>query len=226
MRVGLSFLETVEMVRRYQDVPRAMTLCWRQRGQDAEVDGFAASVHLRPGQTVDRSFRDLCEQSGIAPDALESTLLQWQDAGWISVAASGRDLLLELLPPPKDGTERVKALLDRYAAISEGRIGEIVSYAGTRRCLHGHIGNYLGGYPRQRCDACDRCLGDDLLPATSADLPDEAAQLETILTILAEQSWGRRTLVNLLKGDPKAGDRAAGSPHFGALGLPQPYRAG
>ncbi|MBX2999558.1 MAG: RecQ family ATP-dependent DNA helicase [Caldilineaceae bacterium] len=217
VRVGLSFLEQTALLRRYVDAPRAVTLRLIAAGKDAQADRFVAAARLRPQQPVDRSYAELCAQVAIAPDRLEAELLAWQEAGILDVNASGRDLLIELLPPPVDGTERINALLDRYAAIGAGRIDEIVAYARSPRCLHGHIANYLGGAGRSRCTVCNRCMGDGLLPSPGAGLPSESEQLRMILWVLSNQSWGRRGLIYLLRGDEKAGERGQRSKAFGRM---------
>jgi ATP-dependent DNA helicase RecQ len=217
VRVGLSFLEQAALLRRHVDAPRAVLLRLLTAGQDREANHFAEAARLRPQQSVDRGYAELCAQVSISPDRLEADLLAWQEAGILAVNASGRDLLIELLPPPADGTERINALLDRYAAISAGRIDEIVAYARSRRCLHGHIANYLGGAGRNRCPVCNRCVGDGLLPEPGAGLPSESEQLRMILWVLSSQSWGRRGLIYLLRGDEKAGERGQRSKAFGRM---------
>ena len=107
--------------------------------------------------------------------------------------------------------------MDRHSAIQAQRISEIVGYARTRRCLHGHLAGYLGGQPRQRCAVCNRCVGESLLPSTQSALPSDEDQLRMILWVLQSQSWGRRTLIYLLRGDEKAGDRAHQSKAFGRM---------
>jgi ATP-dependent DNA helicase RecQ len=217
VRVGLSFLEQAKLVRRHVDAPRTVTLRLLTTGKDGEADRFAEAARLRPLQPVDRSYGELCTQVAAAPDRLEASLLAWHEAEILDVSASGRDLLLELLPPPADGTERINALLDRYAAIGAGRIDEIVAYARSRRCLHGHIANYLGGEGRVRCSVCNRCVGDGLLPEPGAGLPSESEQLRMILWVLSSQSWGRRGLIYLLRGDEKVNERGQRSKAFGRM---------
>ncbi|MEZ4640217.1 MAG: HRDC domain-containing protein [Caldilineaceae bacterium] len=217
VRVGLSFLEQAGLLRRHFDAPRTVSLKLLAPSEDAAFNQFVAAARLRPQQIVDRSYAELAQQSGIAPDQLEAQLLTWQDDGLLDIAASGRDVLLELPPPPADGAERINALLDRYGAIQTQRISEIVGYARARRCLHGHLANYLGGQPRKRCAVCNRCVGDSLLPSTQSALPSDEDQLRMILWVLQSQSWGRRSLIYLLRGDEKAGDRAQQSKAFGRM---------
>jgi ATP-dependent DNA helicase RecQ len=217
VRVGLSFLEQADLLRRHLDAPRTLSLRLLTTGQDPAVDHFAAEARLRVHQLVDRSYAELCAQTEIPPSTLEASLLAWQAAGRIRADVAGRDLLLELLPPPADGTERITALLDRHAAIQGQRISEIVGYARSRRCLHGHLSNYLGGARRERCNVCNRCVGDALLPEAESTLPGEGEQLRMILQVLSAQNWGRRTLIYLLRGDVKAGGRAQQSRSFGYM---------
>lgn len=217
VRVGLSLLEQAALLRRHVDAPRAVLLRLLTTGKDEEADRFVGAARLRPQQSVDRSYTELCAQVAISPDRLEADLLAWQEAGILAVNPSGRDLLIELLPPPADGAERINALLDRYAAIGAQRIDEIVAYARSRRCLHGHIANYLGGEGRSLCTVCNRCVGDDLLPSPGAGLPSEEEQLRMILWVLSSQSWGRRGLIYLLRGDEKANERGQRSKAFGRM---------
>jgi ATP-dependent DNA helicase RecQ len=49
-------------------------------------------------------------------------------------------------------------MLADYRAGQEGRIGEMMAYANTSGCRHGHISAYFGGRPIERCRACDNCL--------------------------------------------------------------------
>jgi ATP-dependent DNA helicase RecQ len=83
-------------------------------------------------------------------------------------------------------------------------VDEISAYAKTARCRHGHLNAYLGGRAIERCGACDNCV-EIPLPA-DAGLPDEREQFLTILRCVsgAPWSWGRVTLVRILRGEDKA----------------------
>ncbi len=99
------------------------------------------------------------------------------------------------------------------------RVAEIVAYANTRRCRHGHINAYLGGRTITHCTSCDNCQP----PApqeTDRGLPDESAQLQAILQVAAH-GWGRHTLAMILRGEAKAPPSATNTPGFGAL----PFRS-
>jgi ATP-dependent DNA helicase RecQ len=132
---------------------------------------------------------------------------------------------LELLAPPADAATRVETLIDRYATIQVQRVDEIAAYATTRRCRHGHISAYLSGQPMETCQSCDNCrpaTGPESLADPSAlDLPDEREQLLTILRCVATApwSWGRTSLVYILRGGSRAPQKGRKSPEWGALGF-------
>ena len=93
------------------------------------------------------------------------------------------------------------ALLERYSAIQGQRVDEIAAFVHTRRCRHGHINAYLGGRVIEACQACDNCIEIGSPPDT--DLPDEREQWLTVLRCVADSpwSWGKGTLVRILRGD-------------------------
>jgi len=218
VRVALSMLEEVGLLQRLRDVPRTVSLTWLKPQGATEAARFAGVAGLQAHQTMTRTYLDLAAATQIAPDQLEEQLLHWQAAGALRVEAGGRDLLLKLSPSNEQVSRRVNTLLDQYATIQQQRVTEIVDYARTRRCRHGHLANYLGGHPRTRCTACDNCAEGVAIDA-EANLPGEAEQLRWILSALDEDGWGRRNVMRLLRGDPDAPERAQAAQAFGKLGF-------
>jgi len=107
-------------------------------------------------------------------------------------------------------------LLEQYEKIQGQRVAEIVAYAKTRRCRHGHISAYLGGRTITQCQSCDNCLG--LPPQPQAgNLPEEWQQWQSILHCAAVASWDWDTLINVLRGCPEAPESAHHRPGFGTL---------
>jgi len=220
VRVALSLLEEAGLLKRGPDVPRAAIVCLTvsdASGVPPELAAFCEAARLRPGQPLTVDLVDVARRAGLAPADVERQALEWADAGWLTVRPAGRDLLLELLPPPKDAADRVAGLLDRYAAIQAQRVDEIAAYAQTGRCRHGYINAYLGGRTIERCDNCDNCVGGSPASAPDAPPPDEREQLLTILRCLAGHGWGRRNLIRILRGDDQAPASARGGVSFGAL---------
>ncbi len=206
IRVALSLLEEVGLLRRGPDFPRTAVVCLTVDAvpEDmAELSAFCHAAHLRPGQSLNLDLADVAHAAGLSLYGIEDKLLAWSDAGLLSYNLAGRDLLLELLPPPEDATNRVETLLERYTTIQLQRVDEIVAYAQTQRCRHGHINAYLGGHTIDRCDACDNCV--ELSSHADPGLPDEREQFLTILRCVSEGpwSWGRRSLTRILRGDAK-----------------------
>jgi len=227
VRVALSLLEEAGLLRSGPDLPRAaiVRLTVGNLPADApELVAFCRAARLRPGQSLTVDLVDVARQGGLPLDRIELRVLGWVDAGWLTYLPAGRDLLLELLPPPADAAERVATLLERYETIQAQRVDEIAAYARTRRCRHGHLNAYLGGRVIERCTACDNCV--DVPSPSGADLPDEREQFLTILRCVADApwSWGRRSLTCILRGDDRTRPggqslhrRARESSGFGAL---------
>jgi len=217
LRVAISLLEQVGLVRRWQDLPRSASLSVRRQVPDAEGDllTLCRTCRLPVGQIVTRDLLDAAQSSGLDARHLEDRLLAWADAGLVECRFSARDPLLEVLPAPVDTRERMRTLLDQYEKVQAQRVAEICAYALTRRCRHGHISAYLGGKAVKRCTSCDNCRPAAGAPLDSA-LPDECSQLQAILRV-AEHGWGRASLVRILVGDARAPAPARAREGFGAL---------
>jgi ATP-dependent DNA helicase RecQ len=210
IRVAISLLEEAGLLQCGPDVPRTATVrltpterpkAGKTAASNAAFESFCLAARLRPGQALNLDLMSLARQTGIPPARMERQVLEWNDAGWIDYHSSGHDLLIEVLPPPQDAAERVSTLLERYDTIAAQRVDEMAAYAQTRRCRHGHINAYLGGRTIERCGACDNCV--ELQGSPPIDLPDERAQLLTVLHCVsnAPWSWGRRSLTRILRGN-------------------------
>ena len=228
LRVALSMLEEAGLLRRHQDIPRTAVV-GLGAGQPADprmrddpaLAAFIAAARLTPGEALPLDLAQVAREAGLDPIGIEERVLSWADAGCLSYRAAGRDLLLELLPAPAETATQVGALLDRYATIQGQRIEEIVSYAKTRRCRHGHIRAYLSGRAAGRCQSCDNCqpAGAQGMSIPASTLPDEREQMRAILHCLATApwSWGRQSLIQILRRDPAAPERGQKSEDWGAL---------
>jgi len=217
LRVALSLLEQVGLLRRWPDVPRSVTLCLRHPAPEDEsgFGDFCRAARLVPGQRLARDLLDVARAAGLDAGQVEEQVLSWADEGALDCRGSARDLLVELLPVPADADRRVGQLLEQYEQIQRQRIAEIVSYAETVRCRHGHISAYLGGRIIERCQSCDNCVpGTE--PAMESTLPEEATQLRCVLQAAAP-GWGRRNLCHILRGSDRAPQSAKGGDVFGAL---------
>jgi ATP-dependent DNA helicase RecQ len=214
VRVALSMLEEAGLLQRHYDAPVSANLMLAQAARDPELRAFAQAARLAPGQWVDWNFAELARATGLDTATLEWKLLGWR--GPLTVNTAGRDLMLTLKPGGKDAGQRVDALIERNATIQKQRVTEIYAYAQTRRCRNGHLAAYLGGHPRTRCTNCDNC-GIRTIHDLPFTLPDESELEPAILGALGERSWGRLSLVRLLRGDAQMQPRGGSSPYFGRL---------
>ena len=204
VRVALSLLEEVELLRRGPDLPRVATvrLTIAQVPASApDLTTFCRVARLRSGQSLIVDLAHVAQQAGLPLDAIEQRVLAWAEAGWLDYRPAARDVLLELLPPAEDAAERIATLLERYETIQLQRVDEIAAYANTRHCRHGHINAYLGGRALKGCRSCDNCV--EVPPLPEPGLPDQRAQILTVLGCVANApwDWGRRSLVRILRGD-------------------------
>jgi len=212
VRVALSLLEEAELLHRGPDLPRAalvrLSAVCRDNVLPDDLEAFRRAARLRAQQWLTLDLAEVAPKAGIPLGEIERRVLAWVEDGWLMYRPSGRDLLIDLLPPPDEAAERVAMLLERYETVQTQRVDEIAAYAETLRCRHGHLNAYLGGRTIERCEACDNCV--QVSPPSDPGLPDERAQLLTILRCVANApwSWGRRTLCRILRGDLRPHPRA------------------
>ncbi|MCP4544562.1 MAG: RecQ family ATP-dependent DNA helicase [Chloroflexi bacterium] len=227
VRVALSLLEEVDLLRRGPDFPRTAIVrltVGDLPANEPELAAFCQAACLRPDQSLTLDLADVARRAALPLPDVERQVLAWADAGWLTYHSSGRDWLLELLPPPADAARRVETLLERYETVNAQRVDEMAAYAQTDRCRHGHLNAYLGGRVIERCAACDSCI--EIQPPSDTDLPDEREQLLIVLHCVsnAPWAWGRRSLTRILRGDDKERPggqalhtKARASAGFGAL---------
>jgi len=228
LRVAVHFLETAGLVWRGFDLPRTASLTLLRPPQPAEPEmvRFVEAARLRPGDPLSRDLLAICREAGLDARTVESRLLAWDEAGWLRYRGIGRDMLLVLPDPPPGSRQRVAAMQADYCAGQDGRIAEMMAYAQTGRCRHGHISAYFGGQPIDRCQACDNCLGTAparrqpsraVRPGRQA--ASDAGTVRTILQGVAQLPYpmGRTGLARALKGSSTSPLQADRFPLFGAL---------
>jgi ATP-dependent DNA helicase RecQ len=228
LRVAVHFLETAGLVWRGFDLPRtaALTLLRPPQPSEPELMRFVEAARLRPGDPLSRDLLAVCREAGFDARTIEAQLLAWDEAGWLRYRGIGRDMLLALPDPPPDSRQRVAAMQADYCAGQDGRIAEMMAYAQTSRCRHGHISAYFGGQPIDRCQACDNCLNTAAVPRqpdrtirrTRPATPDAGTVL-AILQGVAQLPYpmGRAGLARALQGSSASPVQAGRFSLFGAL---------
>jgi ATP-dependent DNA helicase RecQ len=222
VRVAVSFLERAGILKRHFDLPRTAVLTVRQEtADDTSFEQFVSAARLRPHQPLSLDLTAVCARTDLDPREVESQLLQWCDQGWLEYRGMGRDMLLELLPPPPDASQRVADLLEEYCVEQDKRIEEMVAYATTSVCRHNYLGAYFGGRPVSDCRSCDNCTDPTFIPK---ERPVKKASpsihpARAILQCVSHLPFplGKTGLSKVLKGSLASSVGADRCPEYGTL---------
>jgi len=228
IRVAISMLENIGMIRRHPDVPMTMTIGLTQEGinQNGELAEFVKNARIKSGQRLSIETMNLSSRTGISPHYLEEKLLNWQADGSMTYWGSGRMMLLERLPAPNDSRHRLDNLISRYAQVQEGRVEEVFRYAETHKCKHDMIARHFGEPAITDCSACDSCsplyASDEPVSKHTADVKDiftdEQKRLKIIETVnMIPGKVGFTGLVRVLKGSISSYIKKDTCPNFGVF---------
>ena len=173
------------------------------------VPGVLANARLRVGQRMPLETMELARRAAIEPSEIEEKLLGWQAMGWVSLWSSGRVMLLERLPAPRESKRIIDEMLARYARTQDMRVELTFRYAETRRCRHGMIAGHFGEPPPEGCESCDNCSprehkGEPIsrqAKPIETDLSDAEKKRKVIETVrMVPGKVGFTGLVRILKG--------------------------
>jgi ATP-dependent DNA helicase RecQ len=227
-RVAISVLEQIGLIRRHPDLPSSVGLrLLRAEGGDPSFAEFCGAAGLTNGAWQRAAAMEWSRRTGVPAPALEPLVLRWQDAGLLEVRADGREMLIEMLPPPQRTRADTDALLAARRRHAEARIAEIVGYAEGEECRHVLIAAHFGQHLDPCGDVCDVCLGtvEEAAPAKAAgptpeQVPDLGrALLETVAAL--PFPMGRTGLVKTATGAADSVVKADRCPCYGVLsGMP------
>ncbi|PDW00809.1 recombinase RecQ [Candidatus Viridilinea mediisalina] len=158
VRVGLSMLERVGLLRRHFDSPEFATLTLSGLpAPDDQASQVAQLAGLSEGEPVEVDLLLLAERTGMPAAEIESHLLQWQDSGYLRLRGGPRLPLVELLPAPDDVAKRIDQLLRDYRERQEQRIEAMANYARSADCRHRSLAAHFGQRIAPCRNGCDIC---------------------------------------------------------------------
>ena len=234
VRAALPLLEEAELISRYADIPRRVSLSpdWSFDGEAASGWPEFASVI---GQGGDWETVALSEAANIALPDLEETLLRFSDAGHLAYRPFSREPLIEILPPPDGAKNTMQRTLAHRAHGAKERNEAMLAYAKSPKCRHGQIARYFGDrWPQIGCGMCDVCTGEASgkkgKSAVKSTADPNAAPVSSgqaalaALNIVGELGAGYRPfalgktgLLRTLRGTPDAPVKPDRVQDFGAL---------
>ena len=155
LRVALGILERVGVIRRHFDLPRVAKL---RRGEAADTAVAALCDALRlNGRWLDWNSVDLAAHLEVELSDLEARLLGWTTNGGLHYEGVAREMLLELLPAPKDTRDQMLLLLTKWSRAQTERLDALAEYARTKHCRHRMLAAQFGQRLAPCGDACDIC---------------------------------------------------------------------
>ncbi|MFN8493887.1 MAG: RecQ family ATP-dependent DNA helicase [Caldilineaceae bacterium] len=228
VRVAVSMLERAELLSRSFDVPQEVEITLPRRisdkaKQDQEFMYLLKGLALGPGQNAVFKSVDVANFMEWPLYDIESRLLDWESAGYLTLKSGKRAMLIELTPRPADLRQRLERLLTQSSAVAQRRIDEMIGYATAETCRHGYISAHFGSPPRNKCDVCDNCTGvRPALPVGSEEplhVPDDADIEPMIIDSLISlpKPVGRGGLARILSGSLRAPVTPDKARHHGRL---------
>ena len=223
LRVAISILEVAGLLHRGPDAPRGATVSLRDNapapGADKQWDSFVQAAHLEAALSATVDLPALARALEVDEVALEDRLLSWQAERRLIYRGVGREMLIEMVPPPPDTAERMAAILDGMGRRNRRRLRSLFAYLDTDRCRHYFIARHFGHAAAEHCNHCDVCRPvtlDVLQPPVGprVDDPEEAVRR---LVAQFPLGYGKSGVVEVLKGVTTRRLHAERTELFGSL---------
>ena len=195
---------------------------WEPFLRAARLDGPAPALGAagRRARSAPLDLVAVARELGLDVVALEDRLLTWQDEKRLTYHGVGRDMLIDLLPPPADSAAHMTRILDGMAARNRRRLRALFAYLDTHECRHRFIARHFGHDAPAVCRRCDVCRPVTLAevePTANAARLDDPVEGVRRLVGQFPLDYGKSGVVEVLKGVMARRMHAAKTPLFGAL---------
>lgn len=163
VRVGISLLQRLAAVERGYDLPGSVWIAptgagaWGEGLVDERFRTFVETLGLTGRGAVTLPAERAAAAAGLSVAALETVLLDWQEAGWIRFRGGSRGMGLEVSGDGKRLGEDVAALIRRMGELDEGRVQLLNRYLETHECRQAFVSRYFGRELEEGCGVCDNC---------------------------------------------------------------------
>ena len=227
IRVAISMLETVGLLKRHLDVPTTVSLTLTSNGanaSDPDFSQFISAARLRINQRTPIETTALCKRVSIGINEIEEKLLLWRDQGYIYYHSSGRVMLIERLAAPTNAKQLIMALLSKYTSAQEKQVEKAFHYAETFHCKHDTIAEHFGEPGIEGCKSCDNCVPQKQptvgiskqAKPIKTNLTDDQKRQKVLETVrMVSGHVGFTGLVRVLKGSVASHIKRDRCPNFG-----------
>ncbi len=158
VRVGISVLEQVGVLRRHFDLPLSAVI-------ERRADKLHAPDWLRqlPQEAIEVDLVMLARQHNLPVPQIEAMLLEAQASGQLLYRPGLRLPLIECLPLPPNVGNRIDLWLATAQQWQERRIEAMANYARQPRCRHQLLAAYFGQQLTACSTSCDVCAASQAL---------------------------------------------------------------
>jgi superfamily II DNA helicase RecQ len=230
IRVGISHLERLGMVRRLPDVDSKIAISRMLNDDAAALEKLSHGIHqgklriikaileaIRQHETLD--LPEFCNRHKFNPMSVFETLYDLEFEGIINLRRSKRAMLFKIEKPVQALRKlRLKELgLEEYREHRYHKLEQMLNYAEIKKCRVRYIREYFGEKVAEDCGRCDNCrIKKGWQPAnlvrkasppttisdTSADYFDEEMLSHAILSTVRDVDGrvGKNVVADILKG--------------------------
>ncbi|HUP26938.1 MAG TPA: HRDC domain-containing protein, partial [Chloroflexia bacterium] len=229
LRVSISLLERVGLIRRHPDTPRTALLKVLSESRKAEDERFAQLIRILNapgGQQMRYEMVWLSREMGVTVSEIDLLLLDWQENGLISYTGERRDPVIERLPAPGGVAADIDRFLEERDRVQQLQAEQMISYATREECRHVTLAAHLGEKIIPCEESCDYCNPDpDKVLPTTANAPELPRNTGQVIVECLESfpfNAGRPSLVKALTGSAASNISSERVKHFGALAAASP----